>query len=59
MSYQCPMPNAQCPIPNTQLKMRMARLELARSRPHAPQACAYTNSATSAGRDFYLSRNEV
>lgn len=28
--------------------MRMARLELARTMPHAPQACAYTNSATSA-----------
>jgi hypothetical protein len=29
--------------------MRMARLELARREPHAPQTCAYTNSATSAG----------
>jgi hypothetical protein len=28
--------------------MRMGRLELPRTMPHAPQACAYTNSATSA-----------
>ncbi len=28
--------------------MRMARLELARREPHAPQACVSTNSTTSA-----------
>ncbi len=32
----------------------MARLELARSRPHASQACAYTNSATSAESTFAI-----
>ena len=29
-------------------KMRMARLELARPKPHAPQTCVSTNSTTSA-----------
>ncbi len=32
--------------------MRMARLELARIAPHAPQACVSTNSTTSARFDL-------
>ena len=34
--------------------MRMARLELARREPHAPQACVSTNSTTSADVNMQL-----
>jgi hypothetical protein len=37
----------------------MARLELARQKPHAPQACAYTNSATSASPSCMISHSKL